>query len=59
MKRTALAALALGILSEPSAMARVDRVEIQAREPFHTSRVGTYVQIRGTFVGSLDPAEAR
>lgn len=37
--------------------ARVDRITIQAREPFHTSRVGAYVQIRGTFVGSLDPNE--
>jgi Alpha/beta hydrolase domain len=50
-------ALALGIFSGPAAMARVDRVEVQSREPFHLARVGQYVQIRGTFIGSLDPGE--
>ena len=57
MKRTVLVALAVGTLHGGTALARVDRIEIQAREPFHTARVGPYVQIRGTFVGSLDPNE--
>jgi hypothetical protein len=45
------------LAAAPSATAKVDRIEVQSREPFHTGRVGPYVKIAGTFVGSLDPSE--
>jgi Alpha/beta hydrolase domain len=57
MKRTVLVTLASGFLSGTAAMASVDRITIASREPFYTARVGAYVQIRGSFVGSLNPLE--
>lgn len=57
MKGILLASAALVVLPGGPALARVDRIDVQAREPFHVARLGPYVQIRGTFVGSLDPGE--
>ena len=37
------------------AFANVERIEIRARERFHSGRVGPYVSISGVFTGSLDP----
>ena len=40
-----------------ASLAAVDKIVIKSREPYHASRVGPYLKISGTFVGSLDPDE--
>jgi alpha/beta hydrolase family protein len=59
MKRTSiLGAAALAVINASgTAMAAVEKIEIKSRETYHASRVGSYVKITGSFVGSLDAAE--
>jgi hypothetical protein len=45
------------LVETTAAMASVDRIEVKSREPYHSSRVGPYVKITGSFIGSLDPGE--
>ena len=40
-----------------AAFAAVDKIEVKSREPFYTSKVGAYVKISGSFIGSLDAKE--
>ena len=55
--RTGAAAALVFASGAVSASAAVEKIEIKSREPYHTSRVGPYVKITGTLIGSLDPAE--
>ncbi len=40
-----------------TASARVDRISITSREPFTTTKIGPYIKITGTLVGSIEVAE--
>ena len=55
--RTVVAAGLLLPAGVGNALGAVEKIEVKSREPYHASRVGPYVKITGTFVGSLDPAE--
>ena len=55
--RTALATGLALLAGTGATFGAVEKIQIKSREPYHASRVGPYVKITGTFVGSLDPAE--
>lgn len=56
VRKVLMMALTACLVSASPSEAQVDRVDVKAREAFHTSRVGPYVKISGAFTGSLDPA---
>jgi len=59
MKSSTVSAITLVALGAADpASARVDRLEVKTREPYHVGKVGPYVKLTGTFVGSLDASEA-
>ena len=55
MQRMTAVALAAWVSLAGHASASVDRIEVKSREPFHSSRIGPYVKVEGSFTGSLDP----
>lgn len=58
MRARTVSVIALASLSVAvPAFARVDRIEVKTREPYHTTKAGPYVKLTGTFVGSLDPKD--
>jgi len=59
MRTRVVSLIAIALLAPTvPAFAHVDRIQVKTREAYHTAKIGPYIKLTGTFVGSLDPKEA-